>query len=119
MTKEIMDYVSEKSRDLMAAPSCYAGAKAAAQAWLDARGTAQEVAETKKYLAELKADVTTIDGLLAFAASEAAANHLGKEAAAGLLAHAQQIKAAGAEYCDCPACTAALAILAKEAEMLK
>ena len=32
MTKELMDYVSEKSRDLMAAPSCYAGAKAAAQA---------------------------------------------------------------------------------------
>ena len=31
-----------------------------------------------------------------------------------VLAHAQEIKAAGAKYCDCPACAAAEAILEKK-----
>ena len=33
--------------------------------------------------------------------------------------HAQEIKKNGAKYCDCPACTACAAILAKKAELLK
>ena len=33
--------------------------------------------------------------------------------------HAKEIKAGGAKYCDCPACAAAEAILAKKADMLK
>jgi len=118
MTKEMTAFVTEKTRDLMAAPSCCPEAKAAAQAWLDAVGTDREQAETKKYLAELAADVTPIDGLIAFASSAAGAAHFGEAAAKGLLAHAQQIKAAGAKYCDCPACTAALAILERKAELL-
>lgn len=118
MTRELLAYVTEKTRALMAAPSCCPEAKAAAQAWLDAAGTGREHAETEKYLAELAEDVTPIDGLIAFASSKAAAAHMGEEAAKGLLAHARQLKAAGAKYCDCPACTAALAILDKKAELL-
>jgi len=116
MTKETIDFIKEKTGDLMAAPSCCAEAKAAGQAWLDAVGTDKEAEETKKFFAELEADITPIDGLISFASSEAAAAHFGKEAAAGLLAHAKQIKAEGAKYCDCPACTAALAILNKKGE---
>lgn len=118
MTKTTMEYVSEKTRELMAAPSCCAEAKAAAQAWLDARGTDREASETRRYLAELKEDITTIDGLIAFAGSETASALMGAEAAKGLLAHAKQIRAEGAKFCDCPACTAALAILSKEPELL-
>ena len=43
-----MTFVEEKTRELMAAPSCCAELKAAAQAWLDAAGTAKEQEETKK-----------------------------------------------------------------------
>lgn len=118
MTKEMIAYVTEQTRALLAAPSCCAEARAAGEAWLAAAGTAAEPAETKKYLAELAEDITPIDGLIAFAGSPAAAAHMGEAAAKGLLAHAQQIKAAGAQYCDCPACTAARAILAKKAELL-
>ena len=32
--------------------------------------------------------------------------------------HGEEIKAAGAKYCDCPACAAVEAILSKKAEML-
>ena len=118
MTKEMLAYVTEKTHDLMAAPSCCPEAKAAAQSWLDAVGTDKEQAETKKYLAELEEDIASIDSLIAFASSKEAIVYLGEETAKGLLAHAQQIKANGAKFCDCPACTAALAILNKKAELL-
>jgi len=118
MTKEMIAYVTEKTRELMAADSCCPEARAAAEAWLAAVGTASEAAETKKYLAELEQDITSIDGLIAFASSQTAIAAFGEEAARGLLAHAKQIKAEGAQYCDCPACTAAKAILDKKAELL-
>ena len=118
MKKELVDFVSEKTRGLMAAPSCCAEAKAAGQAWLDALGTPSEKAETQKYRAELEADIVPIDGLIAFASSDAAVAHFGAEMAKNLLAHAKEIKAAGAKFCDCPACAAVAAILEKKAELL-
>ena len=42
MDKNVLDYVVEKTNDLMGAPSCSGEAKAAAQAWLDAVGTDRE-----------------------------------------------------------------------------
>ena len=51
MSRETVEYVVEKSRELMAAPSCSKEAKEAAQAWLDAVGTEREAEETKKYIA--------------------------------------------------------------------
>jgi len=118
MTKEIINYVTEKTRNLMAAYSCCPEAKAAAQAWLDSVGTEKEQSETKKYLAELAEDVTPIDSLIALASSKEGIAYFGEETAKNLLAHAQQIKANGAKFCDCPACTAALAILEKKSELL-
>jgi hypothetical protein len=53
-----------------------------------------------------------VDELAAFAAG-AAKDIMGEEAAAGMLAHAQELKAQGVKYCDCPACTAAHELLAK------
>ena len=34
MNKEVLDFVVEKTKELMAAPSCKPGAKDAAQSWL-------------------------------------------------------------------------------------
>ena len=42
----------------------------------------------------------------------------GEEMAKNVLAHAQDIKAKGAKYCDCPACKAVADILAKKEQML-
>ena len=70
MTQETLNYVVEKTKELMAAPSCSQEAKDAAQAWLDAVGTENEAEETKKYIAELEEDIMTLDGLIAFAESE-------------------------------------------------
>jgi hypothetical protein len=116
--REVLAFVTEKTREMTAAPSCCHEAKAAAQAWLDAVGTEREAAETRKYIAELEEDIEPIDGLIEFAASDAAVAHFGQAGAQNLLAHARSIKAAGATHCDCPACSAAAAILAKKRQML-
>lgn len=114
-----MDFVIEKTRELINAPSCSAEAKAAAKRWLDAVGTKEQAAETKKYVEELEADIMPIDGLIGFAKSEQGAACFGAEAAVGIAAHAEEIKAAGAKYCDCPACAAVAAILEKKGQLLR
>ena len=53
MEKQILNEVIEETKKLIAAPSCSQEAKDAANAWLDAVGTDNEEAETKKYIAEL------------------------------------------------------------------
>lgn len=117
MDKNVQDYVVEKTKELMAAVSCCAEAKAAAQSWLNALGTEHEAEETKKYIAELEADIIPIDGLISFAESEMGAKVFGDKSQA-VAAHGREIKAAGAKYCDCPACAAVEAILAKKEQML-
>ena len=118
MTQETLNYVKEQTEALIAAPSCSAEAKIAAEKWLAAVGTAEEAEATKAYIAELEADIMPIDGLIAFAGSEAGVGVFGAELAKNILVHAKEIKAAGAEYCDCPACAACKAILDKKAELL-
>lgn len=110
MTEKIIAEV----KNLIAAPSCCAEAKAAAEKWLAAVGTDNEAEETKNLVAELEEDIEPIDDLLAFASSPVCADIFGDKAA-GFLAHAKELKASGAKYCDCPACTACANIL----EMLK
>ena len=56
----------------------------------------------------------TVDGLIAFAESEAGAGVFGADHAKEVAAHAREIKAAGAKYCDCPACAAVEAILERK-----
>lgn len=113
MEKQVLDEVIKKTNELIAAPSCSQEAKDAANAWLQAVGTDKEAEETKRYIAELEEDIMTIDGLIGFAKSEAGVKVFGKEKVKEVLAHAEEIKAAGAKYCDCPACAAVEAILSK------
>lgn len=120
MNKEVQQYVAEKTKELIAAYSCSREAKEAAQKWLDAVGTDHEEAETRRYLAELEADIVTVDGLISFAESEMGAKVFGGEEKAREVAeHGRALKASGAKYCDCPACAAVEAILSKKEEILK
>ena len=108
MDAKTAEFVTAKTHDLMAAPSCNPTLKTAAQTWLDA---AYKDAAAPAYIESLKQGVSTIDELLDFAASEHAVQIMGDDAAKQLLAHAKDIQAKGAKFCDCPACTADLAIL--------
>lgn len=118
MEKEVLDYVIEKTHELMNASSCCNEAKEAAQSWLNAIGTEDESIETEKYIAELEEDIGTIDGLIDFAGSEYGIKHFGVETAKSILEHAKEIKAQGAKYCDCATCQAVAAILEKKDDLL-
>ena len=118
MNQNVKDYVIEKVNELVNAPTCSPETKEAAKGWLAAVGTDKEAEETKALIAELEEDIMPIDTLIAFAGSEAGAKVFGEEKAKEVAAHGEEIKAGGAKYCDCPACAAVEAILAKKDEIL-
>lgn len=118
MNAETKDFVTQKVNELIEAPSCCAEAKEAARNWLDAVGTDKEAEASKNLVAELEEDIMPIEGLIAFAGSEAGEQVFGAETAKNVLAHGQELKASGAKYCDCAACAACEAILGKKEELL-
>ncbi len=118
MNQNVKDYVSEKVKEMISAHSCCKELKEAGQKWLDALGTEQEAIQTQNLIAEIEMDIVTADGLYVFASSEAGAKVFGAEMAKNVATHAQELKASGVKYCDCPACAAAEAILAKKEELL-
>ncbi len=95
-------------KELIAAPSCCAPLKVKAQAWLD---SPDDKAVAEEFITELEGDITPIDSLVAFANSPVAAKIFGEEGAKNFLVHANELKASGAKYCDCAACTPGLKIL--------
>ena len=101
----------EKATAMMAAYSCCAELKQATQNYLDAVGTPDEKIAAKNLLAEIEEDITPIDGLVAFAHSAHAVEIFGAEGAKKFAAHADELKASGAKFCDCGACAPALEIL--------
>lgn len=116
MDKTLRDAVIEKTRELMDAPSCSPDTREACERWLQSNPSDREA--DALYIKELEEAVVPIDGLIAFASSEEGKKVFGDNAAE-IVAHAKKIKAEGAHYCDCPACAAALDILAKKEEMMK
>ena len=111
--------IRELTADLLAAPSACKEVKEAAQNYLDAGGKEGEAAAAKAYVAELEADIMPIDGLISFAGSDMGAKVFGADGAKNILAHAKERKAAGAKYCDCPACAACEALLDQKDKILK
>ena len=115
MTKE---QLIEKIKAMAAAPSCCPELKAAVQAYFDAAGTANEKSAAKNLLAEIEEDITTVEDLVPFAHSETAVQIFGAEGAKKFAAHADELKASGAKYCDCGACKPGCEILANKAALL-
>ena len=103
------------AKEMMAAPSCCAPLKEKTQAWID---NPNDKTVAKEFVAELEADITPIDGLVAFAHSAHAVEYFGEEGAKNFAAHADELKASGAKYCDCGACTPALKLLENKAIIL-
>ena len=101
----------KKAKSMAAAPSCCAELKAAVQAYVDALGTADEKIAAQNLIAEIEEDITSIDGLVAFAHSAHAVEVFGAEGAKKFAVHADELKASGAKYCDCGACAPGLEVL--------
>ncbi len=97
--KAIRERMKAETEQLIAVPWAQAALKEAAQKWLDTfdDGQANESA-TKAYVAALEANIATVDDLLASGRPE-------------LVKHGEELKAAGAKYCDCDACKLAADVL--------
>ena len=103
--------ISGKIKDLSNAPSCYPPLKALADDWLKAHGTAEEKAMSEKLIAALEEDVQTAEDSLSFFESEEGRKIVGTEFADQMIAHFNEVIAAGGKWCDCSACAAGRAIL--------
>ena len=118
MNENKRKFIEEKTKEVLAAPSCCPELKEMAQKWLDAENTQEETEVTKEYLQELSEDVLPIDSLIGFASSEHGAEVFGEEKAKEMVAAAKKAKEAGTKYCICPACTAGGAILDLKNELM-
>ena len=102
---------------LLDAPQSNPTVKEFAQSWLDAEGTEKQAELTKQLVSVAEQNIALIDETIGFAGSELAVQILGEEGAANLLQHAKDIKAQGAEFCDCPGCIACKNIIDLKAEI--
>ena len=113
------EFIVEKVKEVIAAPSCCMELKDAAQKYLDALDTPDEKAAGKLLVAELEEDVQSLDDTMEFLNSAAAVDILGAEAVASMVETGKKVKAAGGKICFCPACTAGQAILDKKEVLLQ
>lgn len=100
-----------KVKEVMDAHSCCAELKVACMRYLAAVDTPAQAEAAKLLVAELEADVQTIDEVLAFFTSESSVKMFGVDQAKLLAATAKKVKDEGGQYCFCPACIAGRAIL--------
>lgn len=109
--KKIRDDLKAKVEELIAAPSCCAEIKTAAQAWLDTYddGNANQ-APAKALVKALEENVATIDETIEFFKSDAAKGIFG-DALTAKLAEAEAAKTAGETVCTCSACQLGAEIL--------
>jgi len=105
-------YLIQKTLEMTADFTCCEEVKDAARKWLSARGSGEEAAAFDDYLQVLRDCVQPIEAVLDFSGSPEAAKAFGERYARGLHAHYREIRAEGEKYCDCPACSAAMKILA-------
>ena len=103
--------VKELVQALLDARTSNPTVKEFAQSWLDAEGTPEQKELTKQLVSVAEQNIALIDETIDFAGSERATQIL------NLLQHAKDIKAEGAEFCDCPACVAAKNIIDLKAEI--
>lgn len=99
----------DKLKAMAASPSCCPELKQAIKTYLVALAAEQGAA--KNLIAELEEDVVDMDYLTEYKDSPAIIKCFGVEGAKIFAENAYRLKASGAKYCNCLACTLALEIL--------
>ena len=102
---KIREDLAEKTRELIAVEWARPELKAAAQAWLDTLDDGNANAEpAKAYVKALEQSIATVDELANIPQ---------------FAEHAAELKAKGAQFCDCAACTLVAEILSKKEYLAK
>ncbi len=104
-------------QDMIVAPSCHPDLQAAGKAWLYEFGKEGEPQAAHNLVIEAEACLQTVDGLVAFVNSPAAKKIFGDNFD-NFYKHVEELKAGGAEYCDCAACKAAKVVLDNQSVIL-
>lgn len=97
---------------------CYEGLKTAANEWLEAIGTEEEKKAGEKYVAVLEDSIMDIDIVINLFSSDRGIEKFGADMASQIASHAKEVKAQGAKWCDCPACSAAMEVLKYKEDLL-
>ncbi|MGI6106983.1 MAG: hypothetical protein ACOX8B_03515 [Lachnospiraceae bacterium] len=101
--------VKEQIQKLIQTGPCCRELREEGRKWLS---EAPSEAGDQALIQELKEDLGSIEGTLAFFESDAAAQYLGSREAADAAAAAEKKRlAAGEKYCDCEACSIVYAVL--------
>lgn len=101
----------KKIWDMAFSPSCHPDLREVTRNYFSLLGSPQEKDAAQDFIAELKACVVKVEELLIFAHSNSAIEMFGSERAKIFAANADALKAKGAKYCNCRACTYGLEIL--------
>lgn len=112
------EWLINKAKELMETSYCCTEAKEAAQAWIDALGSEGEHTKAQALIKELEEDIMSVDDLFAFATSQEGKAKFGEATCLGIVEHANHLKEAGKQNCDCPACAAAEALLQHKEDLL-
>lgn len=83
-----------------------------------AQPTIDKISENE-FVAKLKESISTLSENIEFFGSKEGEDLVGKEAAEQIRKHAEEMKAQGKTYCDCPACTKAREILKELGEEIE
>ena len=102
--------IIEKTKELVAAQSCYGELKDLANNWLNSIGSSDENEKFDKYIEYLKGSVSSIDDCINFLKSDFGKQIYGDYRDTALK-QAEDVKASGGKVCTCPACQAGNVIL--------
>ena len=102
--------IIEKTKELVAAQSCFGELKDLANDWLNSIDKADETEKFNKYIEYLKGSVTPIDACIGFLKSDMGKQIYGDKITE-VLKGAEAAKAGGEDTCVCPACQAGKVIL--------
>ncbi|MGN0968154.1 MAG: pyruvate:ferredoxin (flavodoxin) oxidoreductase [Oscillospiraceae bacterium] len=117
--KAIRSSLAAKTEKLIAVPHARPELKEAAQKWLDTMEDGAANGEAAKaYIAALEQSVLGVDEGIAFLSTDKAKEVFGARQAE-MLAHMQELKAAGKTHCDCEACALAAEILSQKEYLSK
>ena len=101
----------EKLKAIEASPSCYPDLREMIKKYFDALGTPNEKIAVENLIDEIENDVEPINVLVIFAHSNRAIEMFGAERAKKFAENADALKASGAKWCNCLACTLGLEVL--------
>ena len=106
-----IDEITSKLNQMMSAEYCCKELKQAGKQWLNASCTNELQQETERLIQELQESILPVDDLIRYCKAQREDWFSSAAEASELLAHAEELRSRGEQYCDCEACKTAQELL--------